>query len=480
MFQLLVLLLLTLVSAAPIDPRAYAFVTLTKAPTYVTVGAENANQFITDNANAVTYYSTQWPVAETPAPAPPAPAPPAPATTQDPAPPAPTTSDYQTVLVSTETPAPSPNTDIQLETSANQKFPDAVPTTTAPAPAPVTTSPPPPSNETPVTTEQPAPAPTTTAAAAATTSAPAGNQNPAAPVPEPTTSTTTTTSTVVTTTSVPASTPVASPNALQLAPPQYIVYSPYLNGGGCKDYNTVYGDLSMLKSKGITRLRTYGTDCNNMDTILPAAASLGITVSQGVWIGPDGFGPAVDESIADIMAYGQKNGWGIFDNIVFGNEDIVNGFITIDELLDKAGSFKAQLRAAGFNAPFLHAEVTNIIQANPQLCGDLFDIVALNAHSYFDPYSTADQSGPFVKGQIGLVAAVCGSKQIWISETGYPSQGKTNGGQVPTKENQAIAIQSIYDHVGADVVILTTFDDMWKSPGPYGVEQYFGVADLLV
>lgn len=68
---------------------------------------------------------------------------------------------------------------------------------------------------------------------------------------------------------------------------------------------------------------------------------------------------------------------------------------------------------------------------------------------------------------------------VVVTETGYPSAGITNGKNVPSPLNQKIAIQNIFDIVGTNVTILTTFNDYWKQPGNYGIEQSFGIIQLL-
>lgn len=85
----------------------------------------------------------------------------------------------------------------------------------------------------------------------------------------------------------------------------------------------------------------------------------------------------------------------------------------------------------------------------------------------------------FIMAQKKLVEAACGSKEVLITETGYPSKGSVNGLNVPSPDNQKIAVQSIIEETGGDCTILTTFDDFWKPSGSYGIEQYFGSIDLF-
>ena len=51
-------------------------------------------------------------------------------------------------------------------------------------------------------------------------------------------------------------------------------------------------------------------------------------------------------------------------------------------------------------------------------------------------------------------------------ETGWPTQGDSNGSCVPSPENQAAALASIKSAMGSDVCYFTAFDDNWKTDTP--------------
>ncbi|GMG34815.1 unnamed protein product [Ambrosiozyma monospora] len=68
---------------------------------------------------------------------------------------------------------------------------------------------------------------------------------------------------------------------------------------------------------------------------------------------------------------------------------------------------------------------------------------------------------------------------IVVTETGYPSAGDQNGKNIPSAANQIIALTSILSDYGSDVTILSTYNDYWKSPGQYGIEQSFGAINLF-
>lgn len=262
--------------------------------------------------------------------------------------------------------------------------------------------------------------------------------------------------------------------------PDYIVYSPYSSSGACKDSSTVSNDLKDISSKGINKLRVYATDCNSLNTIQPVASDLGMKIIQGLWIGSSGL-DNVDQSLSDLLSYTETNGWDTIESVVLGNEDVVDGYVSASDLVNKAFEVRSKLKSAGFSGNLLHAETTQGYLSNTELCEtDAFDVIGLNAHSFFDASISAGDAGSFINGQASLVAEKCStSKKVFITETGYPWKGDSNGNNTPSRENQVAAIDSILENHGSDCVILTTFDDMWKPPGEYGIEQYFGVISWI-
>lgn len=265
--------------------------------------------------------------------------------------------------------------------------------------------------------------------------------------------------------------------------PSAIVYSPYTSTDSCKDYDTVYSDLEYILSKGITEVRIYGNDCNYLTTVLPICKILGIKVNQGFWIDDEGV-DSIDTAVTDLISAATDSSsgfdWNLFAFITIGNEAINSGYCSVSDLISKISSVKAQLKAAGYTGLVTTSEPPVTFEDYPELCtGSEIDFVGINPHSYFDTSASAATSGDFVKGQIEIVEGICGNLDVYVTETGYPHQGDTNGLNVPSKANQKIALQEIFDVVGTNLTVLTTYDDMWKEPGTYGIEQYFGMADLL-
>ncbi|CAK9441651.1 uncharacterized protein LODBEIA_P55190 [Lodderomyces beijingensis] len=344
------------------------------------------------------------------------------------------------------------------------------------------------------TTQAAAPQPSTLQTLTTTTSSTLSTQSTSPPPPPPSSSSSsspgssslTISSISSTTTTPPQSSSSSSSSSSQgpsstirstIPPPSAIVYSPYADNGGCKSANAINQDLELIASKGIKSIRSYGTDCGSLTTVLSKCRQLGLTVNQGAWM-QDGVN-SVDDQVQQIIRYGQQNGWDVFDLITIGNEAINSGFVQVNDLINKLNSVKSQLQAAGYHGHVTTAEPPISFINHPQLCTQAnIDIVGVNPHSYFNSGIFPSGAGAYIMAQKAQVEAVC-SKKASIIETGYPSQGATLGVNVPSDQNQYAAISSIIEATGGDVTILTTFNDYWKQPGPYGIEQYFGAIHLF-
>ncbi|KAK9376875.1 glycoside hydrolase superfamily [Lipomyces chichibuensis] len=262
--------------------------------------------------------------------------------------------------------------------------------------------------------------------------------------------------------------------------PYALSYSPYTNSGNCKTAEEVAEDLAIIAAKGISTIRIYGTDCNSISTVESAAAMYALKVIQGLWIDSSGI-DSIDSGVSELISWGSMDtNWDMIAMITVGNEAVQDGYITVSELLAKISSVRTQLRDAGYTGPITTAETPNVFISNPELCtSDLLDLVAINAQPYFDEHSTAETAGEFDLGQIEVTKAACNNKDVFITETGYPSSGLTNYNNIPSVENQKIAVKNILEATNGNVTMFTMYNDLWKALGPYEVEQSFGIIQIL-
>lgn len=276
--------------------------------------------------------------------------------------------------------------------------------------------------------------------------------------------------------------PPAEDNKLNFVPP-YITYSTINNDYTCKSFDQVSSEFAEIKSKGITGVRVYGVDCNAYWTVQPAARQNGLKIMQGFYITQAGTW-TINQAVTDLVnwIHTQNGGnWDVISAVTVGNEAVTFGWVTPEQLLGKIRDVRGQLYAAGYRGPITTAEIPSVYINNPMLCNgdDTVDFVGVNAHPYFDAGKTADQSEPFMISQVEVVKQACPGKRVMVVETGYPSSGNTHGNQVPSQRNQAVALTQIFNALNGDVVMFTMHDDRWKQPGPFGVEQSFGMFHLL-
>lgn len=186
---------------------------------------------------------------------------------------------------------------------------------------------------------------------------------------------------------------------------------------------------------------------------------------------------SIDSDMQNFINWIQAgNSLSVISSVAIGNEAIANGWVTAAEVIGKIASVRSQLRAVGYNGPITTVDIPGTFIDNPSLCAtDVLDFVGINAHPYFDPYSTYDQSGTFVIGQRQQVQAACPGQYVRITETGYPHDGDNDGTQVPSFYNQGVAVTQIYNALEGDVILFSMWDDHWKDPGPLNVEWYWGL-----
>ncbi|VEU20457.1 DEKNAAC101313 [Brettanomyces naardenensis] len=246
-----------------------------------------------------------------------------------------------------------------------------------------------------------------------------------------------------------------------------ITYSPYTSTGDCKSTEEVASDLAQLADYDLIRL--YGVDCNQVGNVLQGKAA-NQTLFLGIFYVNDIEGGV--QTIADaIQQYGS---WDDVDTVSVGNELVNDGEATVAQIGQYIDTARAALTGAGYTGPVVSVDTHVAIIANPGLCA-LSDYIAFNAHAYFDGNVVASDAGKWLLGNIQEVSSICGGKRTAVVESGWPTQGSVNGLAVPSKENQQAALSSIAGACGNDTIAFTAFDDLWKAPGPQGVEQYWGI-----
>lgn len=251
-----------------------------------------------------------------------------------------------------------------------------------------------------------------------------------------------------------------------------ITYSPYTKSGSCKTASEVKSDIAKLSSFSLIRL--YSTDCDGIENILASMTSsqelfLGIyeidtnTITSGL----ETIKSAVESS---------SRGWSAVHTISIGNERVNDGKSTVSDLETAINTAKTWLSANASQYSGYVVTVDTLVATvnNPGLC-KISDYLAVNAHPYWDGGVVPSNSGSWLSQQISNLESACGSSDILITETGWPTQGDTYGSCVPSIPNQLAAIKSIMSKFSDQVFMFTMYNDYWKDPGSSNVEQHWGI-----
>ncbi|RDW73795.1 hypothetical protein BP5796_07237 [Coleophoma crateriformis] len=253
-------------------------------------------------------------------------------------------------------------------------------------------------------------------------------------------------------------------------------YNAYRADGTCKTQDDVNMDFAGLPS-GYTMVRTYGTDCDQVTTVLSAAMTYGYKLFAGVYY--------LDTLTTDlqtmISAANAAGGWSAFDTISIGNELVDTGKSTAAEVIAALSTARTTLTAAGFTGHVVTVDTLAATLLNPSLC-DESDYCAVNCHPFFDQYTSSSEAGTFINTQVGLLRAVLANanQEVVITETGWPWQGTNHGDAVVSLADQTTAISSIKGNVSLKTILLSAYNDLWKTTAAatYDAEKYWGIGGI--
>ena len=256
-----------------------------------------------------------------------------------------------------------------------------------------------------------------------------------------------------------------------------MTYSPYTASGDCKSASAVSSDIAAIASKGFSSIRLYSTDCSGLEHVGSAASAHGLKLLLGIFISDTGISAAKSQ-IEEITAHAGGN-WEHVEMVVVGNEAVFNGYCSASELAAFITECKTAFQAAGYEGPVTTTEPINILQEEASILCPVLDAAAANIHPFFNADVEASSAGAFVARELALLESICPGLEAYNLETGWPSQGDTNGAACPGVEEQRVAIESIKMLVGGKSAFFSFEDDLWKAEGEFNVERSWGCSQLF-
>ncbi len=258
---------------------------------------------------------------------------------------------------------------------------------------------------------------------------------------------------------------------------QCLSYSPYDGNSSPLDADfdvprpRIAADIALIK--GVTGcIRTYSAVGVQGD-VTRIAHDHGMQVLQGIWISGDP--EANEEEIAAAVDLVHRYP-GTIRGIFVGNE------VLLRREMDGAALVRIIERVRRETGkPVLYADVPHFWKKYPEVAKAV-DIIAIHILPYWDdpaPTSIA-QVQQHVAEVIADTRATFPGKQVMIGEIGWPSAGRTRGGAVPGRVNQARFIREFVnraDALGVPYNLIEAIDQPWKRVPEGTVGGYWGIFD---
>ena len=231
-------------------------------------------------------------------------------------------------------------------------------------------------------------------------------------------------------------------------------------------------DMAQL-SQLTAHVRTY-TVAHGMDRVPEIARRYGMTVSLGIWIGPDLEANRAEVDKAIKVALANRR---VIDRIFVGNEAILRGDVTPGQL----NGYISEVRDALPNRiKVTTAEPWSTWLLNPEL-GRYVDVIAIHLLPYWEGISVHDAL-VFDQHAMGHVRKEFPDKPIIIGETGWPSEGRTRINAEASLANEAYYVRNFVQlalEKGYDYYLLEGYDQPWKNSNEGAVGAYWGLFDAM-
>jgi exo-beta-1,3-glucanase (GH17 family)/cellulose synthase/poly-beta-1,6-N-acetylglucosamine synthase-like glycosyltransferase len=242
-----------------------------------------------------------------------------------------------------------------------------------------------------------------------------------------------------------------------------------------KDHDSVTAeqiDHDLAQISRITgRVRTY-TVSYGLDRVPEIARRYGLTVSLGIWIGPDLEKNEKEIETGIRVALANRR---TVDRVFVGNEAMLFGYVDSDQL----NEYIRHVRAALPNRIKVStAEPWSQWLLNPELAQNV-DFITIHLLPYWE--------GVPVHGALASLQRFYADvqeefpdKPIVIGEAGWPSAGRAHKGAEASVANEAWFVRNFVQlalEKGYDYYLVEAYDQPWKSRHEGAVGAFWGMFD---
>jgi len=162
------------------------------------------------------------------------------------------------------------------------------------------------------------------------------------------------------------------------------------------------------------------------------------------------------------------------DILAIGNEVLLRGELSEDELID----YMNRVKAAAPNIPVGYVDAYFEFVDHPRVT-EACDVLLANCYPFWEG-CPADHALLYMKEMYRRVVNVANGKKVIISETGWPNIGTPTKGSVPSFENAIKYFIDTYqwaEQDGIEIFYFSSFDETWKVDAEGDVGAYWGLWD---
>ena len=196
----------------------------------------------------------------------------------------------------------------------------------------------------------------------------------------------------------------------------------------------------------------------------------GLKNMVGAWLSDN-----LEKNELEIEALIQLGKEGCIDIAAVGNEVLYRKDLTLEQLLDYIKRVKEALP----NVSVGYVDAYYEFSKHPALI-EISDVILSNCYPYWES-SPIDDSLDHMQQMFHQATDAAGKrKKVIITETGWPSQGGSEGGAVASKENAMkyfinTQLWSLKENVA--IFYFSSFDESWKVGDEGDVGAYWGLWD---
>lgn len=210
--------------------------------------------------------------------------------------------------------------------------------------------------------------------------------------------------------------------------------------------------------------------CSDGHEYIPVAAKeRGLNVMAGAWIGND-----KERNKLEIDTLAKLANAGQVDIAVVGNEALMRGDISVDELV----SYIEKLKELAPNTKVGYVDAYYIYHEHSVLV-DVCDVILINCYPFWEG-SPLEMSAAYVKAMYNSVNSISQGKEVIISETGWPSDGESQGQAIASELNAALYFAAIQNWTKSNNIAafyFSSFDESWKVQYEGNVGDKWGIWD---